>query len=67
MVMAPRMGSSTKRRGDFDWMLALSAVALAMFGSIMIYTATKSGLAVAGLDGRYFFKRQATFVVLGPS
>jgi len=65
MVMAPRMGSSTKRRGDFDWMLALSAVALAMFGSIMIYTATKSGLAVAGLDGRYFFKRQATFVVLG--
>jgi len=65
MVMAPRTGSSTTRAGDFDWMLAVAAVVLAVFGSIMIYTATKSGLAVAGLDGRYFLKRQATFVVLG--
>ena len=65
MVMAPRTSSSTKRGGEFDWMLALAAIALAVFGSIMIYTATKSGLAVAGLDGRYFLKRQAIFVVIG--
>ena len=63
--MAPRTSSSTKRGGEFDWMLALAAIALAVFGSIMIYTATKSGLAVAGLDGRYFLKRQAIFVVIG--
>ena len=63
--MAPRTSSSTKRGGEFDWKLALAAIALAVFGSIMIYTATKSGLAVAGLDGRYFLKRQAIFVVIG--
>ena len=63
--MAPRTSSSTKRGGEFDWILALAAIALAVFGSIMIYTATKSGLAVAGLDGRYFLKRQAIFVVIG--
>ena len=65
MVMAPLTGSSTKRGGEFDWMLALATVVLAVFGSIMIYTATKSGLAVAGLDGSYFLKRQMVFVVLG--
>ena len=65
MVMAPLTGSSTKRGGEFDWMLALATVVLVVFGSIMIYTATKSGLAVAGLDGSYFLKRQMVFVVLG--
>ena len=65
MVMAPLTGSSTKRGGEFDWMLALATVVLAVFGSIMIYTATKSGLAVAGLDGSYFLKRQMVFVVIG--
>ena len=65
MVMAPLTGTSTKRGGEFDWMLALATVILAVFGTIMIYTATKSGLAVAGLDGSYFLKRQGVFVVLG--
>jgi rod shape determining protein RodA len=65
MVMAPLAGSSTRRGGEFDWMLALATVVLASFGAIMIYTATKSGLAVAGLDGSYFLKRQGFFVIMG--
>ena len=66
MVMTPRAGSGSRRRvGELDWKLAVAAVAVAAFGAIMIYTATKSGLAVSGLDGRYFLKRQGVFVILG--
>jgi rod shape determining protein RodA len=66
MVMTPRAGTGTRRRvGELDWKLAVAAVAVAAFGAIMIYTATKSGLAVSGLDGRYFLKRQGVFVILG--
>jgi rod shape determining protein RodA len=65
MVLAARSGVSSKRAGEFDWLLALAAFATAAFGSVMIYTATKSGLAVQSLDGSYFLKRQGVFVVLG--
>ena len=65
MVLAARAGISSKRAGEFDWLLALAAFVTAAFGSIMIYTATKSGLAVQSLDGSYFLKRQGVFVVLG--
>jgi len=62
MVMAPKAPSIAKRQGEKDWLLAGAAIATACFGVVMIYTATRSGLAVQGLDGFYFFKRQGTFV-----
>lgn len=66
MVMAPRTGSGVRRRtGELDWKLAAVSTAVAVFGALMIYTATKSGLVVSGLDGTYFLKRQGIFVLLG--
>jgi rod shape determining protein RodA len=63
MVLAP---SPVRRRsGGTDWLLLGLALVSALVGCVMIYTATKSGLAVKGLDGRYFLKRQGTFVILG--
>ena len=38
---------------------------LALTGVVMIYSATKGKLALAGEDPRYFLKRQAVFLVLG--
>jgi len=65
MVLLDRPVGSTRRQGQEDWVLALATVIAAGLGLIFIYTATKSGLAVNGLDGKYFLKRQATFDVLG--
>jgi len=47
-------------------MLLLGATGLlALTGVVMIYSATKGKLALAGEDPRYFLKRQAVFLVLG--
>lgn len=54
-----------KRTAGTDWLLLGGVLLAAVLGCVMIYTATKSGLAVEGLDGRYFLKRQAMFCVLG--
>lgn len=64
MVMTSRHQSTSKRTGENDWILALSALAMALFGLVMIYTATRSGLVVQGLPGTYFLKRQGVFVML---
>ena len=65
MVLLERPAGSTRRQGQEDWILALATVLAAGLGLVFIYTATKSGLAVHGLDGKYFLKRQAIFDVLG--
>jgi len=65
MVLLERPVGSTRRQGQEDWILALATVIAAGLGLIFIYTATKSGLAVNGLDGKYFLKRQAIFDFLG--
>jgi rod shape determining protein RodA len=59
------MTSVRRRSGGTDWILLGAAVLAAVIGVLMVYTATKSGLAVRGLDGRYFLKRQGFFVILG--
>jgi rod shape determining protein RodA len=64
MVMASRTSPSTKRGGENDWWLALAAIGVALFGVVMIYTATRSGLVVQGLPGTYFLKRQGVFVLI---
>ena len=65
MVLLERPAGSTRRQGQEDWILALATVIAAGLGLVFIYTATKSGLAVHGLDGKYFLKRQAIFDFLG--
>lgn len=65
MVLLDRPVRSNRRSGENDWLLAASTVAAAVLGMIFIYTATRSGLAVNGISGTYFLKRQAIFVFLG--
>ena len=48
-----------------DVLLLATAVAVAIFGLLMIYSATRSPLAASGQDPYTFVKRQAVFVVLG--
>jgi rod shape determining protein RodA len=57
--------SVRRRSGGTDWLLLGGSVLAALIGCLMIYTATKSGLAVKGLDGRYFLKRQGMFCIMG--
>ena len=49
----------------FDMVLVGSSVLLGVIGVVMIYSATKGKLALAGEDPRYFLKRQAIFLVIG--
>ncbi len=65
MVLIDRPVGSTRRKGESDWSLALAAVVAAFLGVIFIYTATRTGLAVQGLSGTYFLKRQLIFDLLG--
>ena len=65
MVLIDRPAGSTRRKGESDWLLALAAVVAAFLGVIFIYTATRTGLAVQGLSGTYFLKRQLVFDLLG--
>jgi len=65
MVLVDRPAGSTRRKGESDWSLALAAVVAAFLGVIFIYTATRTGLAVQGLSGTYFLKRQLIFDLLG--
>ena len=63
MVLAPPQ--TRRRSGGTDWLLLGGSLLAALIGCLMIYTATKSGVAVKGLDGRYFLKRQGLFMILG--
>ncbi len=49
----------------FDLLLVGCSVLLGVIGVVMIYSATKGKLALAGEDPRYFLKRQAVFLVIG--
>ena len=48
-----------------DVVLMGLATLLGLIGVVMIYSATKGRLALAGEDPRYFLKRQAVFLVIG--
>ncbi len=66
MVMTPRLGTVRRRStGSTDWVLAGAALVAALVGLVMVYSATRSGLAVQGLSATYFLKRQAIFVFGG--
>lgn len=63
LLQSPRTSRSTG--GTLDWWLILASIVAAMIGMVMIFTATRTGLAVNGLSGTYFVKRQAIFVLVG--
>ena len=51
--------------GSVDRVLLLAVVALALFGDLMIYSATKVALINAGYDPQYYLKKQTIWVVVG--
>jgi rod shape determining protein RodA len=48
-----------------DLSIVAAVLALASFGLLMIYSATRTRLDEAGLDPQYYLQRQALFVALG--
>jgi rod shape determining protein RodA len=49
----------------FDVVLVGTSLLLAVTGVVMIYSATRGKLALAGDDPHYYLKRQAIFMVIG--
>jgi rod shape determining protein RodA len=49
----------------FDVILALTAVAIAAFGCLMIWTSTRDSLETQGISGTYWVKKQIIFVAIG--
>jgi rod shape determining protein RodA len=49
----------------FDVVLVGCATLLGLIGVVIIYSATRGKLSLAGEDPRYFLKRQAVFLVIG--
>jgi len=64
---APAIAASRSRHlsARFDPILLGTSLILALTGVVMIYSATKGKLALAGEDPRYFLKRQVLYIVLG--
>src|ERR1039458_2077393 len=60
--VGPRSRQFTAR---FDVVLVGTALLLATTGVVMIYSATRGKLALAGEDPYYYLKRQAIFMVIG--
>ena len=49
----------------FDVLLVGTSLLLALTGVVMIYSATRGKLALAGEDPHYYLKRQAIFMIIG--
>jgi len=49
----------------FDFLLAGAAVCIGFIGCLMIYTATRDQLQVAGISPTYYAKKQAIFMLIG--
>ncbi len=67
MTYAPATLGTRSRQvsARVDVVLLVTTCALALTGVVMIYSATKGKLTLAGEDPRYFLKRQAVFLMLG--
>jgi rod shape determining protein RodA len=48
-----------------DFALILTTFTVAAFGVVLVYSATRSKLAAAGINSHYFLTRQAAYVVVG--
>ncbi len=67
MTYAPAIATSRSRQlsARIDVILLGGALFLAVTGVVMIYSATRGWLSLAGDDPHYFLKRQAIFVLIG--
>jgi rod shape determining protein RodA len=69
--MLDRQGPRRARSGaaspilHIDLTLLTATLALASFGVLMVYSATQRRLGDSGIDRFFYFKRQATFVLVG--
>ena len=59
------VGGERSRLRHLDATLIFAALALGVFGVLMVYSATHRSLEVLGLTPTYYLKRQAIFLVLG--
>jgi len=50
---------------NLDWLLLAAALALALYGLAMVYSASFTNRALTGGDALYFVKRQAAFLAAG--
>ncbi len=57
--------ASRRRAQGVDLVLATLTTAVAAFGVLMVYSATRDPLQAAGLDPHLYLTKQAEFVVLG--
>jgi len=48
-----------------DYVLIVSTLVVAAIGVVMVYSATRDKLALAGIDPHYFLVRQALYVMVG--
>jgi rod shape determining protein RodA len=58
-------GFGSRRVAGYDVALACLTVGVALFGVLMVFSATRDALIKEGFDPHYFLKRQGLFVVLG--
>ncbi|MGH9055024.1 MAG: rod shape-determining protein RodA [Acidimicrobiales bacterium] len=63
-------GASKPRRGPSVWrhldvVLVAAVILIALFGCLMVYTATRDQLEAAGLSPRYYVEKQAIYMVIG--
>ena len=65
--LAPATVSARPRHvaARFDLVLVVTTLLIAVTGVVMIFSATRGKLALAGEDPHYFLKRQAVFMVIG--
>lgn len=64
--LAPRSRESAwARLRRYDVLLWLLVAAVGLFGVVMVYSATRNQLALAGISPHYYLDRQAIYWVLG--
>lgn len=51
--------------GGVDWVLGLSALALALLGSVLVWAATRQADIINGIGSTYFLKRDLLDIVIG--
>ncbi|TAK69048.1 MAG: rod shape-determining protein RodA [Actinomycetota bacterium] len=63
--MPTRADGRSDYLGRLDWILLLAALALSVYGSILVWSASKADLAPRTGDLQYFLKRQLLNLVIG--
>lgn len=64
-TMDDRKKQIRERVLKFDFALAIVSVAIAGFGVLMVYSATKDSMIQQGISQYYYLERQALYVALG--